>query len=419
MPKLGISALFAGGVVVLAGVTSIGVFDTQAKEHFARVQDAVTETVTEPFVPRVRHMPEPEAVKAIYMSQCAASTESFRESLLKIVDETEVNAIVVDLKDYSGTIAFPSETAVPGGVGCTVSDFEKFVDRLHDHDVYVIGRMTVFQDPLYTKTYPQWSVKKKSDTTQTWRDHKGLAFVDVGAKPFWDYIITLSKEAHNMGVDEINFDYIRFPSDGNMLDVHYQHATGNKQDELEKFFKYLSENFKMEDGGHVPMMSADLFGMTTTNSDDLSIGQVLERALPYFDYIAPMVYPSHYPPGFIGLGNPNDHVYEVVNYSLDQAVPRVVASTTKQFSYAYERMGTSTPAVYKKPVYKKTALRPWLQDFDYGGNYGPAEVRAQIQATYDAGLTSWMLWDPANRYTPSALEAKRVGTTTSENSSGQ
>ena len=147
-----------------------------------------------------------------------------------------------------------------------------------------------------------------------------------------------------------------------------------------------------------------MFGMTTTNLDDLTIGQVFERAAPYFDFIAPMVYPSHYPPGFNGYSNPNKNVYGVVNYSMTRAVERAIATTTTINSFAHTRIGTSTPAIYSKPVYDPNILRPWLQDFDYGGDYGPEEVRAQIQATYDAGLHSWMLWAPSNYYTRGALK---------------
>ena len=149
-----------------------------------------------------------------------------------------------------------------------------------------------------------------------------------------------------------------------------------KAEVMRDFFKYLAG--EMKDTGAV--LSADMFGMVTTNPDDLNIGQVLEYAEPYFDYIAPMTYPSHYPNGFNGWLNPNKEVYGVVKYSMDEAVRRM-------------NEASSTPS----------KIRPWLQDFDYGGNYDIAEVRAQIQAVYDSGLTSWMLWAPSNVYTRGAL----------------
>jgi hypothetical protein len=143
--------------------------------------------------------------------------------------------------------------------------------------------------------------------------------------------------------------------------------------------------------------------MTTTNTDDLSIGQVIERAAPYFDFIAPMVYPSHYPKNFIGLPNPNDYPYKIVNYAMQSGVNRMISPTTKVNGFLHERIGTSTPATYTKPVYTKDKLRTWIQDFDYGGDYDAADVRAQIQASVDAGVVSYMVWAPSNIYTKSAF----------------
>lgn len=363
------------------------------------------EKVNEPPPPsKVEHVALPKAVRAVYMSQCAAGSQEFRDSLFALADETEINAIVVDLKDYSGTVSFPSKIAIAGGKGCTVPDFRDLVKEMHRRGIFVIGRVTVFQDPLYTAAHPEFAVKKASDGT-TWRDHKGLAFVDVGARPFWDYIISIAREAHALGVDEINFDYIRYPSDGPMKDISYTHSSGSHQENLEHFFVYLSQKMRVEEGGHMPIISVDLFGMTTTNTDDLNIGQVLERTLPYFDFIAPMVYPSHYPPNFHGYPNPNKEVYGVVNFSMREAARRAVATTSVIAWFGAEKVSTTTPQLYTKKAYPKTALRPWLQDFDYGGDYGPKEVRDQIQAAYDAGLDSWMLWAPSNRYTKAALES--------------
>lgn len=353
----------------------------------------------------VTHVQTPEAVKAIYMTACVASTPSFREKLVNIADTTEVNSIIIDIKDYSGTIAFNAVDPLlkdNAGKGCRTTDLEKFIARLHEKNIYTIARITVFQDPYYAKLHPELAVLKKSDGT-VWKDFKGLSFIDVSAKPYWEYIVALGKEAYAMGFDELNFDYIRFPSDGPMKDVDYSWGHGmSKAEALEHFFAYLH-------GALSPTgakLSADLFGMTATNNDDLNIGQVLERALPYFDYISPMVYPSHYPPNFNGWKNPNEHVYDVVHYSMSRAAERAVATTTPVLHLGAQRIGTSTPALYTKEAYSKNKLRPWLQDFSYGGVYGATEVRAQIQATYDSGLNSWFLWDPKNLYTRGALKVE-------------
>ncbi|MBI5456441.1 hypothetical protein HY969_01745 [Candidatus Kaiserbacteria bacterium] len=350
----------------------------------------------EPQKPAVAHISTPDSVKAVYMSQCAAGTPSFRESLMHLIDTTELNSIVIDIRDYTGMIAFPTENPILKDMvsdECGARDMKEFLKLLHDRNIYVIGRITVFQNPYYTKVHPEQAVQHKNGGI--WKDRKGLAFVDVGATAYWDTVVELAKESYEIGFDELNFDYIRYPSDGDMASAVYIKRDGKtKQEMLEDFFKYLHE--QLEPIGVAT--SADLFGMTTTNTDDLNIGQVLERTLPYFDYIAPMVYPSHYPSGFHGYKNVNEHSYDIVHFSMGESVRRTIAPTTPVAGFAHERIGTSTPAIYKKPVYDKQKMRPWLQDFDYPVAYTPAMVQEQIKATHDAGLNSYMFWDPANKY---------------------
>ena len=339
------------------------------------------------------------------MTACVATMPSFREKLVKIADTTEINSIIIDVKDFSGTIAFKPEDPLlkdNEGTGCRTKDLKEFIGELHEKGIYTIARITVFQDPYYTKIHPELAVHKSSDGS-VWKDHKGLSFVDVGAKPFWNYIVAIGKESYAMGFDELNFDYMRFPSDGNMKDIYFSWSKDmSKPEALEHFFSYLHEFF-LRPGAK---LSVDLFGMTTTNNDDLNIGQVLERAMPYFDYVAPMVYPSHYPPTFNGWKNPNDHVYDLIKFVMTRGSERAVATTTPVEHFGGVRVGTSTPAIYTKDAYSPNKLRPWLQDFSYGGTYGPTEVRAQIQATYDSGLNSWLLWDPKNVYTVAALKGE-------------
>lgn len=344
----------------------------------------------------VRHLETPAAVKAIYMSQCAVGTPSFRESLTKLLDETELNAIIIDIRDYTGYISFETENPVLKPFvsdDCGARDMKEFIEKLHEKNIYVIGRVTVFQNPAYTKAHPEHAVQHVNGGV--WKDHKGLAFVDVGATAYWDTVVELAKESYAIGFDEINFDYIRYPSDGDMKAAVYIKRDGKtKQELLEDFFKYLHD--KLEPTGMVT--SADLFGMVTTNYDDLNIGQVLERALPYFDYIGPMVYPSHYPAGFNGWKNVNAVPYDLMKYVMQSAVDRTTTTTSKIPSMAYTRIGTSTPAVYQKPSYPVSKMRPWIQDFDYPVEYTPQMVRDQIRANEELGIHSYMVWDPANKY---------------------
>ncbi len=353
----------------------------------------------------VKHLPTPEPLKAIYMTQCVAGTPSFRSKLVKLIDETELNAIVIDIKDYTGTVSFKTDNPEIDelqGSGCQVDDMQEFVEMLHDKNIYVIGRVTVFQDPAFARAHPDLAVTKKSDGA-IWKDHKGISFIDVGARPFWDYIAAIATSSYTIGFDEINFDYIRFPSDGDMTNIAFTHTgTTTKREMLRHFFEYLDS--KMIGTGIVT--SADLFGMTTTNTDDLGIGQVLEYALLNFDYVSPMVYPSHYPPKFNGWPDPNKVPYEIVKFSMSAAVARSnflyneIASTTRVINGQAVNFNPD-PRLLRR--INPLQLRPWLQDNDYPVHYTPDMIRKQIQATYDVGLTSWMLWDPANTYTASAL----------------
>ncbi len=339
----------------------------------------------------IHHLETPEPLKALYMTSCVAGTPSWRDSLKRFIETTELNAIVIDIKDYTGVVSFPNDfpkTFIGPGLvaqpGCSVSDMGEFIQTLHEAGIYVIGRISVFQDPSYTKLFPELAVKKKSDGT-VWKDYKNLSFIDVGARPYWGYIVELSKQAYELGFDEINYDYVRYPSDGNMQDVLYAWAVGTttKPEMLKTFFEYLHDNLK--DTG--AKLSVDLFGMTTTVENDMNIGQLLENALPYFDHVSPMVYPSHYPPTWNGFINPAEYPYEVVKIAMTRAIER------EQLWFIANNIATSTPS----------KLRPWLQDFSLGAVYGPDKVRAQIQATYDSGLSSWMLWNAGNKYTAAAL----------------
>lgn len=341
----------------------------------------------EVFIPT--HVSVPDNVRGIYMTACVAATPSLREKLVELINETELNSIIIDIKDYTGTISFKSDNpALKGtnGPGCVVADMRDFINRLHEEGIYVIGRITAFQDVYYTNHYPELAVKRLDNKEAVWKDYKGVSFIEVGAKDFWDYIVAIAEESYNIGFDELNFDYIRFPSDGNMKNIYYPFSEElvisdpelGKAKILREFFEYLHGQLK--DSGAI--LSADLFGMAATNVDDLNIGQILEYAEPYFDYLCPMVYPSHYPKGFNGYMNVNAHAYDIVKFSMDRASERMVNAST-------------TP----------NKIRPWLQDFDYPVTYTTEMVRDQKQATYDAGLHSWMMWNASNKYTRAAYDS--------------
>lgn len=369
-----------GGLAVIAAITFTFSLKPMNEQLYATALEATTTTIILPEPFKITHLKTPEPVKALYMSSWVAGNKKLRDNLVTIIDGTEFNSIVIDIKDYTGRISFEvddPELKKFGSVERRITDMKEFISELHKKNIYVIGRLSTFQDSFLIKTHPEYAVKTKEG--KVWGDYKGVGWLDAGAKPVWEYIASIGKESYAQGFDEINFDYIRFPSDGNMIDISYPYSQGRvKSQVLNEFFAFVDVYFHEK---NIPI-SADLFGMTTSNHDDLGIGQIIENALVHFDYVAPMVYPSHYPPNFNGIPVPAAKPYEIIQYALTKGSERAV-------------MASTTPS----------KIRPWLQDFSIGGvKYTPEMVRAQIQATYDVGLTSWMMWNASNVYTVSAYQ---------------
>ena len=405
-----------GGMVVSAAAFGL----SQSKNNILVHPSAVSsnawqeEAVISEEKPSIKRMETPKVVRAVYLTAPSGGREDKIQAIINMKKDG-LNAVVIDIKDSFGVVAYDSQLDTVNRYELErkfIPDLAALVQRFHDEGIYVIARIAVFQDTALAEARPELAVHDRSKLNAAggamskktlWRDGKNLAWVDPSSREEGEYVVALSNDALSYGFDELNYDYIRFPSDGNMRDIKIASEAGTTKPEiLESFFKYLHEQLAPE--GIVT--SADLFGMTTTNTDDLNIGQQLERALPYFDFIAPMVYPSHYPPKFNGWADPNDHPYELIKFVMEAAVRRTIATTTPVPTIGAERVASTSPQLYTKPAFSAQKMRPWLQDFDYGGTYGPAEVRGQIQATYDAGLTSWMLWDPSNKYTPEALRVE-------------
>lgn len=323
------------------------------------------------------HIATPPAVRAVYISSWVAGVPSIREKLLDFVTDSEINSVVIDIKDYTGKISFPVSDPVIAEMGSQeprIGDIQALMRYLHEKNIYVIGRISVFQDPYIARSIPKLAVGNSRGGV--WRDRKGLSYIDPGAEIYWDYIVRIARESENLGFDEINFDYVRYPSDGAISLAVFPFSKGReKQIVIEDFFRYLHTHLEAI---RVPL-SVDLFGLTTWAENDLGVGQVLERAAPYFDFVAPMTYPSHYDPGFEGYKNPADHPYEILFSAVTRAKERL------------EKMGQDP-----------NKLRPWIQDFDLGADYGITQVNAQKRGIYDAGLQSWMAWDPSNQYTKEA-----------------
>ncbi len=355
----------------------------QAKKEAEEAKNNATSSPTEVSNPYpVSHIDTPEHVKAVYMSSWVAGTPSVREKIIKLIDTTEINAVVIDVKDNTGLVSWDGR----------IKDLDALLYELHEKNIYVIARVAAFQDPFYVKKHPELAVKNKK-TGEVWRDHKGVPWIDTGSKQMWGYILGISKEAYSRGFDEINLDYIRFPTDGELslmsFPVSGARAIGDKRGIVKEFYKYITEELHKD---NIPV-SGDLFGIIMLTKADIPVlGQDLHDGLEYFDFIAPMVYPSHFYANTAGFKNPAVHPAEVISYAMKAGIVIAdeVASSTSQ----------STSTVRAK-------LRPWYQDFDMGATYTKEMVRAQIDAGEKIGINSWMLWDPANTYTVGALKVSQ------------
>ena len=369
---------------------------------------------------KASHIETPDSVKAIYMTSWIAGTPSLRQSrVIDVLDTTEANSVVIDIKDDTGKVSFITDDPLIEELGWSenrVSDMEELIKMLHDKGIYVIGRIAVFQDPYMAHKRPELAVKFASATSTVWQDRKGLSWLDASSKEYWDLIKRLSFASYRVGFDELNYDYIRFPTDGAVDDMYFPFSgerllTSSFSMErariIREFWEFLDKDIRH---GKDPLtgqkfegkISADIFGMTTTAEDDMGIGQLLDYALPYFDYIAPMVYPSHFPNGYYGIQNVNAVPGTVISISMGEAVKRAEATSTIHLLPGESQIASST--LFTKKFYDRNKLRPWLQDNDYPVHYTAEMVRAQIDASEALGLNSWMLWDPANTYTVGALK---------------
>jgi len=321
---------------------------------------------------------EPVKVKGIYMSGRVFNTPSLFNNLVKVVDDTELNSLIIDMKDDDGFLGADFDIPLAREIRARIhrgSDAEENMSTLYHKNIYPIARIVVFKDPTLAEGKPELAIKRADGSL--WRDRKGLAWVDPHNKKVWEYAVDTAKEAARLGFREIQFDYVRFPTDGDVAKAVYPDATGQrKEDVIAEFLSYA----KSELEPYNVFIAADVFGLTTLTLDDMGMGQKFEKIIAEVDYVCPMVYPSHYGPYNYGFPNPNAFPYEVVKNALLDGL--------------------------KKAKGSKVIIRPWLQDFNLGAPvYGSAEVRAQIKATYDTGLEEWMLWNAGNRYTKGALES--------------
>jgi hypothetical protein len=325
---------------------------------------------------------DPLVVKAIYLTPDSIGNEQKFNALLALADRTELTAMVLDFKDESGWLRHDSKVAPAQAVGAVHPEYDLAarLRTLKEHNLYAIARIVCFQDPTLATKRPDLAVRNTA-TGGVWKNNNGVAWVSAMHPEAWDYNAAIAVEAARLGFDEVQYDYVRFPTDGDreVMDLGAPSTKETRTDAIAGFLKRTREAL----APYGTALAVDVFGVALFDKNDNDgIGQSLEKIAPQVDYICPMVYPSHYIPGIFGFDLPNDHPYEIVLGSLQLGVGRV-----------------PNPQV---------ALRPWLQDFSYGRgiDYGPNEVRAQIKAAHDFGASGWMLWNAANQFSEAALLPK-------------
>jgi len=327
----------------------------------------------------------PRTIRAAYLTYYGIAEPSIRDRVLNLVGRTELNAVVIDVKGDRGLIPYRTEVQAALEAGAQgpviIKDFDGLLRSLRDRRIYTIARIVTFKDNVLARHRPDLAIID-TRTGKPWVDNEKLAWVDPFREEVWDYAIAIAKEAAAKGFDEIQFDYVRFPTDGRLSAAAYSQPN-NAATRLPTIAGFLAKA-RRELAPTGVFLAADVFGYTAFNANDTDIGQRVEELAAHLDYICPMVYPSGYHLGIPGYRNPVQHPYEVVRESV---------RLTRQRSQ-----------------HTAAQVRPWLQDFrDYAFDrrtFGSREVRAQIKGAADGGGVGFMLWNPRNDYTAQALLPK-------------
>lgn len=320
--------------------------------------------------------------KALYLSVFGVGSKQLREAALGLIQTTEANALVIDVKGDRGLIPYPTSVPLAVRAGAnrtiTVPDIQKLVCDLHAQGLYLIARIVVFKDDPLASARPDLAVKTSANGV--WRDREGLQWTDPGKQEVRDYNIDIAVEAAKNGFDEIQFDYVRFP-DAKGVSFCVPNDETDRVRAISQFFEQARSRL----APYNVFLAGDIFGYVCWNLNDTCIGQKLEALAPLVDYLSPMLYPSGFQFGIPGYRIPVAHPNEIVGLSLDRA---------------QQRTGIA-------PVH----FRPWLQAFrDYAFDhrvFGANEIRDQIQAADDFGSDGWMLWNPHNRYSAAGLRPKK------------
>jgi hypothetical protein len=328
----------------------------------------------------------PTCVKGIHLTSWYAGSKKGRAKFEKLFAETELNTAVIDVKEVEGDV-YLYDVLLDDEIDMYVPAISKpkaYLEYLKDRGIYTIARIVVFNDIRLAKERPDWMVKTATPVPKAlelgfqediWVDDMGRPWADPYNEDVWDYNIDVAIRAIELGFQGVQFDYIRFPSDGFTKWCRYSkpHTSTGSIAALAGFLERAHNRLK-------PMgaeISIDTFGLAGSNAGGMGIGQKLTHLLDYIDVLSPMMYPSHYAPMEYGIEDPNSAPYETVSRSAQDTLEMLKDTGVE--------------------------LRPWLQDFSLGVRYTEEHVRAQIEALRDLGVDEWMLWNPSCRYTKKAL----------------
>ena len=385
-PLAGVSVV-AGGVETRLGEDGTFALTPPVDGSLIVKRPGYAKVIVEPTVLKgpLEIVMRPQVIKAAYLTYFGFGDRGIRGRVLDLIDRTELNAVVIDVKGDRGWIIYPTrvEQALAAGAQgpATLRDFDAMMADLKARGVYTVARIVTFKDNILATARPDLAILD-TRTGKPWIDRENLAWVDPFREEVWAYNIAIAKEAIDRGFDEVQFDYVRFPTDGKLQAAKYARPV-TRETRLPTIAAFL-ERARKELGARGAYVAADLFGYTAFNANDTDIGQRIEELAPHLDYICPMVYPSGYHVGIPGFRNPVQNAYAVVRESV-----RLIRTRAAH-----------TPA----------RVRPWLQDFkDYAFDrriFGVSEIRGQIRGADEGGGSGWMLWNPRNDYTRAALREK-------------
>lgn len=344
-----------------------------------------TETLQEAQKPK-----EPIKVKALYLTGWIAGGTKNLNHYVELANNTEINSYVVDIKDDDGYVGYESQLPEVQANGTWKKKYnvDNAIKAFHDNGIYVIGRLVAFKDPVYSLKRPDLAIKNVSGGL--WKDNEKKTWINPYNKESWKYLVDIAKEAVEKGFDEIQFDYVRFPSDGKKKNMDFSGVEQEKYQAICEFLAYAKAEIP-----DVPI-SADLFAIIFESpADTEGIGQYLEHVGKDVDYISPMAYPSHYAYG---------QIVNKVRFEVPDLEP---------YAVVYNTLVKGRNRIEQVSDYK-AKVRPYLQDFTASWlrpkngkkmyqEYGAEQVRQQIKAVYDAGYDEWILWDAGNKYSEDAL----------------